>query len=110
MYLHAICEAKRLVLSTVTTLLKMNLGHVWLALSLIVFKNVLCVEYYTVISHSNHCPTEFVGEPCLTLNQYVSNPSTTLNITLTREVGNHLLMQEYQLVACSFIYSEVNSR
>ena len=47
--------------------------------------------YYIVTSSSNHCPQEFEGEPCLTLEQYVSHPSQSSNITLIMESGNHFL-------------------
>ena len=38
------------------------------------------------------CPGEFIGDPCLTLQQYVSNPSiSSENITLLFECGNHTI-------------------
>ena len=41
---------------------------------------------------SSSCPGEFVGEPCLTLSQYVANPSQGRNnTTLQFEPGTHYL-------------------
>ena len=37
------------------------------------------------------CPGEFTGEPCLTLLQYVTNPSLSSNITLELNPGSHHL-------------------
>ena len=37
------------------------------------------------------CPGEFTGEPCLTLLQYVTNPSLSSNITLELNPGSHYL-------------------
>ena len=37
------------------------------------------------------CPGEFTGEPCLTLLQYISNPSVSSNITLELNPGSHHL-------------------
>ncbi len=45
-----------------------------------------------VTSLETPCPGEFSGVPCLTLQQYVSNPSiSTGNVTLLFETGNHTL-------------------
>ncbi len=45
-----------------------------------------------VTSLETPCPGEFSGIPCLTLQQYVSNPSSsTGNVTLLFETGNHTL-------------------
>ncbi len=46
--------------------------------------------FHIVISPAAPCPGEFIGEPCLTLQQYVSNPSISHgNITLLFETGTH---------------------
>lgn len=49
--------------------------------------------FYVVTSSKSHCSREFAGEPCLTLEQYVSHPiqSSNNNITLIMEPGNHLI-------------------
>ncbi len=45
-----------------------------------------------VTSLETPCPGEFSGVPCLTLQQYVSNPSiSTGNVTLLFETGSHTL-------------------
>ncbi len=57
-------------------------------------------NFYTAVGHTfdivtsleTPCPGEFSGVPCLTLQQYVSNPSiSTGNVTLLFETGNHTL-------------------
>ncbi len=46
--------------------------------------------FHIVTSPAAPCPGEFIGEPCLTLQQYVSNPSISHgNITLLFETGTH---------------------
>ena len=35
-----------------------------------------------------------MGEPCLSLQQYASNPSQSLNVELTTEGGNHILPEQ----------------
>ena len=48
--------------------------------------------FYIVTSLSSPCPGEFTGEPCLTLQQYVTNPSQSQeNITFQFEPGTHYL-------------------
>ncbi len=46
--------------------------------------------FHIVTSPAAPCPGEFIGEPCLTLQQYVSNPSISHgNITVLFETGTH---------------------
>ena len=40
-----------------------------------------CERFNIVPSPDSPCPGEFTGEPCLTLEQYVTNPSLSSNIT-----------------------------
>ena len=48
--------------------------------------------FHIVTSLNAPCPGEFIGDPCLTLQQYVSNPSiSTDNVTLLFESGNHTI-------------------
>lgn len=44
------------------------------------------------------CRGEFTGEPCLTLQQYVANPSLSYNITLELQPGNHHLEAQVSAV------------
>ena len=44
-----------------------------------------CDTFYIVTSPSSPCPGEYIGVPCLTLQQYASNPSQSENITLLIE-------------------------
>ena len=48
--------------------------------------------FHIVTSLDAPCPGEFIGDPCVTLQQYVSNPSISSdNITLLFESGNHTI-------------------
>ena len=54
--------------------------------------SVASESVYIITSQENHCSWEFVPEEaCLTLQQYVYDPSLTSNISLRMEAGNHLL-------------------
>ena len=50
-----------------------------------------CERFNIVPSPNSPCPGEFTGEPCLTLEQYVANPSLSSNITFELHPGNHRL-------------------
>ena len=45
--------------------------------------------YHIVTSPSSPCPGEFIGESCLTLQQYAASPSQDSNVTLVMESGTH---------------------
>ena len=47
--------------------------------------------YHIVTSPSSPCAGEFIGEPCLTLQQYAASPSQDSNVTLVIESGTHRL-------------------
>ena len=52
--------------------------------------------FHIVSSPAAPCPGEFIGEPCLTLQQYVSNPSISNdNITLLFQTGNHTMSSTF---------------
>ncbi len=56
------------------------------------FNQAVGNTFHIVTSLETPCPGEFSGVPCLTLQQYVSNPSiSTGNVTLQFERGNHTL-------------------
>ena len=44
--------------------------------------------------YDSNCPSEHLGESCLTLTQYVSTPSRSSNITLIMESGHHSLQDK----------------
>ena len=48
-------------------------------------------QFYIVTSPDSPCPTREQGEPCLTLEQYTTNPSQRLAVTLVMEPGNHVI-------------------
>ena len=50
-----------------------------------------CERFNIVPTPDSSCPGEFTGEPCLTLEQYVANPSLSSNITFELHPGNHSL-------------------
>ena len=54
-------------------------------------QSTLCIKFHIMTSLRSDCPGELAGEPCLTLQQYVSYPSHNSNITLEFESGNHSL-------------------
>ena len=56
-----------------------------------IIKTSSCETFHIVTSSSSPCPGRQVGEPCLTLQQYVSNPSRSSSITLELEAGSHRL-------------------
>ena len=48
--------------------------------------------FYIVTSSKSYCPLEFIGQPCLTLEQYASHlRHDSSNIILMIESGNHFL-------------------
>ncbi len=52
--------------------------------------------FHIVTSPAAPCPGEFIGEPCLTLQQYVSNPSISHgNITVLFETGTHSMSHAF---------------
>jgi hypothetical protein len=55
------------------------------------FSTVSCDTFYIVTSPSSPCPGEYIGVPCLTLQQYASNPSRSQNITFIIEPGMYNL-------------------
>ena len=55
------------------------------------FSAVSCDTFYIVTSPSSPCPGEYIGVPCLTLQQYASNLSRSQNITFLVEPGMYNL-------------------
>ncbi len=56
------------------------------------FNKAIGNTFHMVTSTEAQCPGEFSGVPCLTLQQYVSNPSiSTGNVTLLFKTDNHTL-------------------
>ena len=51
-------------------------------------QNVNCVRFIMVPSVDTPRPGEFTGEPSITLQQYIANPSRS-DITLELQPGNH---------------------
>lgn len=61
-------------------------------------QKVNCVRFTIVPSVSTPCLSELTGVPCITLQQYIANPSRT-DVTLDLQPGNHHL--DSQLAASS---------
>ena len=55
------------------------------------FHTASCDTLYIVTTPSSHCPGEFAGVPCVTLQQYASNPSRSQNITFLVDPGTYNL-------------------
>ena len=55
------------------------------------FHTASCDTFYIVPTPDSHCPGEFIGVPCLTLQQYASNPSQSQNITFLVEPATYNL-------------------
>ena len=55
------------------------------------FSTVSCDTFYIVTSSGSPCPGEYIGVPCLTLQQYASNPSRSQNVTFLIEPGMYNL-------------------
>ena len=88
---------------------------IWLVLFSITV-NYSCVtsDSYIVTSPESHCPTEFMGEPCLTLKQYAYHPSESSHINMALESGNHLLTESISLsssyITDSFMLTAENAK
>ena len=66
----------------------------FILLSVCSINHVACEMFYIVTSPDSSCPGEFTGEPCLTLQQYVSRHSyISSNITLMMESGTHTVSE-----------------
>ena len=55
------------------------------------FSAVSCDTFYIVESPSSPCPGQYIGVPCLTLQQYAANPGRGENITFLVEPGVYSL-------------------
>ena len=65
---------------------------------------------FTIIPSPNSpCPGEFTGEPCLTLQQYVANPSLSSNTTLELLVGNHHLNSRLEVSSINSFTIKANT-
>ena len=64
-----------------------NLCQLVILLLSVEFFTVSCDTFYILTSPSSHCPGEYNGVPCLTLQEYASNPSRSQNIMLLVEPG-----------------------
>ena len=59
---------------------------------LISWQCVSSETFYIATSSKIHCPLEFIGEPCITLEQYASHyHQGSSNVTLMMESGTHFL-------------------
>ena len=72
-----------------------------------VFYQGICEKFYIITSPGSPCPGEIIGEACITLQQYVSTPSHSANVTLILQPGHHDLNSD--LIAESADYFLVNS-
>ena len=56
---------------------------------------VVCDQFTIVPSATSNCPGELTGEVCLTLQQYVSNPSQSSEVILLFQPGLHRLAADF---------------
>ena len=63
----------------------------------VTFHSALCDVFHIVTTTNSPCPGEFTGVPCLTLQQYASNPSQSENVSLIVEPGMYYLSREVTL-------------
>ena len=70
---------------------------VLLLIPLLAVQSVVGIKFHIVTSLRSDCPGELAGEPCLTLQQYVSYPSRNSNVTLEFERGNHSLKSSFTI-------------
>ena len=65
--------------------------------------SAVCINFHIVLlAQNSQCPGELVGEPCLTLEQYVSYPSPSQYVTLQFEAGNHTLKSTFSVSSRSY--------
>ena len=70
----------------------LSLCQLMILLLSVKISTVSCDTFYIVTSPSSPCPGEYIGVPCLTLQQYASNPSQSQNITLLIEPETYHLV------------------
>ena len=68
-----------------------------------------CERFNIVPSSDSPCPGELTGEPCLTLQQYVTNPSQSSNIIFELQPGNHRLDSQLRLLNVNSFLMRGNS-
>ena len=68
-----------------------------------------CERFNIVPSPDSPCPGEFTGEPCLTLQQYVANPSLSSNITFELHPGNHRLDSQLSVSDINYFTMRANT-
>lgn len=59
---------------------------------------VAAETYHIVASPNSPCPGEFIGECCLSLQQYAASPFQDSNVTLLIESGTHRLQNVAELI------------
>ena len=92
--------------SQIITMYKISLflsQNWWLLLfSSFLYQSSNADNFHIVTSPDTPCPGEFSGVPCVSLQQYVSNPSiSTGNITLLFQTGNHTLASAFSASSAS---------
>lgn len=88
---------------------KFNLLRLIIVLFSVELSSVSCETFYIVTSPTGPCPGQFTGVLCLTLQQYVSNPSQGQNITLLVEPGMYNLSTVLTVSSDYFTISSTNA-
>ena len=66
-------------------------GHCYLVIFVVSveFSTASCDTFYIVESPSSPCPGEYIGVPCLTLQQYAANPGQSHSVTVLNRPGTY---------------------
>ena len=78
------------------------------AVLLLLLKYSSCERFDIVPSPYSPCPGESIGEPCLTLEQYIAYPSLSSNITFQLHPGNHRLDSQLAVRNINFLTMRAN--
>ena len=86
--------------------MKMSVLDVLLAFAVIgAAVPVLCDRFIILSTATSNCPGELTGEVCVTLEQYVYNPSQSSEITLLLEPGLHSLPTNFEVSSSTQTFS-----
>ena len=76
---------------------------VLLVFLLSVVQSAVSIKFYIMLSLNSECPGELAGDPCLTLQQYVSYQSHSSNTTLEFESGHHILKSSLSFYGGNYV-------
>ena len=68
-----------------------------------VVQSAVSIKFYIMLSLNSECLGELAGDPCLTLQQYVSYQSHSSNTTLEFESGHHILKSSLSFYGGNYV-------